>query len=57
MTTPSGIVYLLDDEREMVNGLTRLLRATRFEVRGFSTRSDSNDLRTTVPSIHYPTIR
>ncbi len=37
MTTapPSGTVYLLDDEAEMVKALTRLLRAKRFEVRGF----------------------
>lgn len=36
MTTSSGIVYLLDDEPEMVKALTRLLRARGFEVRGFS---------------------
>jgi len=36
MTTPSGIVYLLDDEPEMVKALTRLLRAKQFEVRGFT---------------------
>ena len=36
MTNPSGIVYLLDDEPEMVNALTRLLRARHFEVRGFT---------------------
>jgi len=36
MTTPSGIVYLLDDEPEMVKALTRLLRAKQFNVRGFS---------------------
>jgi FixJ family two-component response regulator len=30
------IVYLLDDEPEMVKALTRLLRARRFEVRGFT---------------------
>ncbi len=35
MSTPAGIVYLLDDEPEMVKALTRLLRAKRFEVRGF----------------------
>ena len=29
-------VYLLDDEPEMVKALTRLLRAKRFEVRGFT---------------------
>jgi len=36
MTSPSGIVYLLDDEPEMVKALTRLLRARQFEVRGFT---------------------
>ena len=36
MTTPNGIVYLLDDEPEMVKALTRLLRAKQFEVRGFT---------------------
>ncbi len=37
MTPPSspGTVFLLDDEPEMVKALTRLLRAKRFEVRGF----------------------
>jgi FixJ family two-component response regulator len=33
---PPGIVYVLDDEPEMVKALTRLLRAKRFEVRGFT---------------------
>jgi len=36
MTSPRGIVYLLDDEPEMVKALTRLLRARQFEVRGFT---------------------
>ena len=36
MTTPGGLVYLLDDEPEMVKALTRLLRARLFEVRGFT---------------------
>jgi FixJ family two-component response regulator len=36
MTTPNGIVYLLDDEPEMVKALTRLLRSQQFEVRGFT---------------------
>ena len=36
MSFPGGIVYLLDDEPEMVKALTRLLRAKRFEVRGFT---------------------
>lgn len=36
MTPPAGIVYLLDDEPEMVKALTRLLRAKRFDVRGFT---------------------
>lgn len=34
MNTPNGIIYLLDDEPEMVKALTRLLRAKKFEVRG-----------------------
>ncbi len=36
MTKTSGIVYVLDDEPEMVKALTRLLRAKHFEVRGFT---------------------
>lgn len=36
MTNPNGIVYLLDDEPQMVKALTRLLRAKQFEVRGFT---------------------
>ncbi len=36
MSTPGGIVYVLDDEPDMVKALTRLLRARRFEVRGFT---------------------
>jgi len=39
MSNPDGIVYLLDDEPEMVKALTRLLRAKRFEVRGFTSVS------------------
>ena len=33
---PPSTVYILDDEPEMVKALTRLLRAKRFEVRGFT---------------------
>jgi FixJ family two-component response regulator len=33
---PPGTVYLLDDEPAMVRALTRLLRAKRFAVRGFT---------------------
>jgi FixJ family two-component response regulator len=33
---PPPTVYILDDEPEMVKALTRLLRAKRFEVRGFT---------------------
>jgi FixJ family two-component response regulator len=40
MSTPSGIVYVLDDEPEMVKALVRLLRAKRFEVRGFTSGRD-----------------
>ena len=36
MNTSNGIVYALDDEPEMVKALTRLLRAKRFEARGFT---------------------
>lgn len=36
MTTADGIVYLLDDEPEMVKALTRLLRSRQFEVRGYT---------------------
>jgi FixJ family two-component response regulator len=36
MNTGADIVYLLDDEPEMVKALTRLLRAKKFEVRGFT---------------------
>lgn len=35
MSPERGIVYLLDDEPEMVKALMRLLKAKRFEVRGF----------------------
>jgi FixJ family two-component response regulator len=34
--SPLGTVYVLDDEPEMVKALTRLLRAKRLEVRGFT---------------------
>jgi FixJ family two-component response regulator len=40
MSTPGGIVYVLDDEPEMVKALTRLLRSKRFEVRGFTSVSE-----------------
>ena len=36
MSTPRGIVYVLDDEPEMVKALSRLLRAKGFEVVGFT---------------------
>lgn len=36
MSAQSGIVYLLDDEPEMVKALTRLLKAKQFDVRGFT---------------------
>lgn len=36
MSTSGGMVYLLDDEPEMIKALTRLLRAKHFEVRGFT---------------------
>jgi FixJ family two-component response regulator len=34
--SPPATVYLLDDEPEMVKALTRLLRAKRFDVHGFT---------------------
>src|SRR5512135_1211425 len=40
MSTPADIVYVLDDEPEMVKALTRLLRAKRFDVRGFVSVGD-----------------
>jgi FixJ family two-component response regulator len=36
MSTQDGVVYILDDEPEMVKALTRLLRARRFEALGFT---------------------
>ena len=36
MSPSPAVVYLLDDEPEMVKALTRLLRAKKFEVRGFT---------------------
>jgi FixJ family two-component response regulator len=39
MSTSGGIVYVLDDEPEMVKALTRLLRAKRYEARGFTSVS------------------
>jgi len=40
MSIPGGIVYVLDDEPEMVKALTRLLRARQFEVRGYTSVHD-----------------
>ena len=36
MNTVDGIVFVLDDEPEMVKALTRILKAKRFEVHGFT---------------------
>jgi FixJ family two-component response regulator len=36
MSISSGVVYVLDDDPEMVKALARLLRAKRFDVRGFT---------------------
>jgi FixJ family two-component response regulator len=36
MSTLKELVYLLDDEPEMIKALTRLLRAKSFEVQGFT---------------------
>jgi FixJ family two-component response regulator len=40
MSTPSGIVHVLDDEPEIVKALVRLLRAKGFDVRGFTSVRD-----------------
>ena len=40
MSTPGNLVYVLDDEPEMVKALTRLLRGKGFEVRGFTSVRD-----------------
>jgi len=40
MNPQGGIVYILDDEPEMVKALTRLLRARRFEVLGYTSVHD-----------------
>jgi FixJ family two-component response regulator len=39
MNAPTGVVYVLDDEPEIVKALTRLLRARRFETLGFTSVS------------------
>ena len=36
MNTGDGLVYVLDDEQEMVKALTRLLQANHFDARGFT---------------------
>ena len=36
MTTPRGMVYLLDDDPAIVKALTRLLRSRQFAVQGFT---------------------
>ena len=36
MKPPTGTVYVLDDEPEMVKAITRILKANRFAVRGFT---------------------
>ena len=40
MSTTGGMVYLLDDEPDMVRALNRLLRARGFEVHGFTSVPD-----------------
>ncbi len=40
MNTPAGIVYVLDDEPELVKALLRLLRAKRYDARGFTSVGD-----------------
>ena len=36
MSIPGGVVYVLDDEPDVVKAITRLLRVRRFEVRGYT---------------------
>jgi FixJ family two-component response regulator len=45
MTAPHGIVYLVDDEPDMVKALSRLLRAKGFDVRGFTSARAFLDAR------------
>jgi FixJ family two-component response regulator len=40
MSTPSGIVHVLDDEPDIVKALVRLLRVKGFDVRGFTSVRD-----------------
>ncbi|MFN0129323.1 MAG: response regulator transcription factor [Verrucomicrobiales bacterium] len=40
MTGQSGIVYVLDDEPELVKALVRLLRAKHYDARGFTSVRD-----------------
>jgi FixJ family two-component response regulator len=40
MSIPGGVVYVLDDEPEMVKALTRLLKVKRFEVHGYTSVQD-----------------
>lgn len=51
MNHPTGMVYVLDDEPEMVKALTRLLRARGFAVQGFTAgRAFLEAFRTDDPS-------
>lgn len=51
MNHPTGMVYVLDDEPEMVKALTRLLRARGFAVQGFTAgRAFLDAFRTDDPS-------
>ena len=40
MSTPGGIIYVVDDEAGMRKALTRLLRADGFDVRAFASAQD-----------------
>lgn len=40
MSTPGGIIYVVDDEAGMRKALTRLLRAEGFDVRAFASAQD-----------------
>lgn len=48
MTTQQGMIYILDDEPEMVKALDRLLRAKGFETHCFTSVRDFQDCEVTV---------
>ena len=40
MSSPDGVIFVIDDDEEMVKALSRMLRARKFEVRGFTSVSE-----------------